>query len=241
MSQPDVIPPLEARSLTKRYGNETVVQDLSFTTRWGRVTGFVGPNGAGKSTTMRMLLGLIRPSAGEALVTGRPYHRLPHPARVAGASLEADAFHPRRSGRNHLRLLAAASGIDDARVDEVLALVGLDGAAGGKRAGAYSLGMRQRLGLAAALLGEPAVLLLDEPANGLDPAGMRWLRGFLRSYVAEGNAALVSSHLLGEVAQIADDVVVIREGRLVRQAAMADLTAAGSLEDVYFELTEGSR
>ncbi|HVL89721.1 MAG TPA: ATP-binding cassette domain-containing protein [Actinomycetota bacterium] len=233
----EMVAPIAARGLTKRYGAETVVEDLSFSTRWGAVTGFVGPNGAGKSTTMRMIAGLVRPTGGEALVMGRPYAALDDPSRFVGASLEAGAFHPRRTGRNHLRVLAAAAGLTDRRVGEVLDLVEL-GPAAKKNVGAYSLGMRQRLGLAAALIGDPSILMLDEPANGLDPAGIRWLRSFLRGYVEAGNAALVSSHLLGEVAQIADDVVVIRGGRLVRHATVAELTAGGSLEDVYFELTE---
>jgi ABC-2 type transport system ATP-binding protein len=193
----------------------------------GQVTGFLGPNGAGKSTTMRMVLGLVRPTAGSASVLGMPYASLDRPATTVGAVLEVQSFHPLRSGRNHLRVLAAASGLSDARVDEVLDLVDLSAAAD-RKAGGYSLGMRQRLGLAGALLGDPRVLILDEPANGLDPQGIRWLREFLRDFAARGNAVFVSSHLLSEMAQMADDVVVIDRGRLVRQGSIADLTAGRS-------------
>jgi ABC-2 type transport system ATP-binding protein len=220
-------PAIAARGLTKRFGAVTAVDDLTFEVRPGRVTGFLGPNGAGKSTTMRMVLGLVHPTAGSATVLGLPYASLDRPASVVGAVLEVQSFHPLRTGRNHLRVLAAASGLPDTRVDEVLEIVDLVGAAG-RKAGGYSLGMRQRLALAGALLGDPRVLVLDEPANGLDPQGIRWLREFLRWFAARGNAVLVSSHLLSEMDQMADEVVVIDRGRLVRQGAIADLTAGRS-------------
>jgi ABC-2 type transport system ATP-binding protein len=221
-------PAIVARRLTKRFGDVIAVQDLNFDVRPGRVTGFLGPNGAGKSTTLGMLLGLVRPSEGEATVLGMPYRSLDRPAHLIGAVLETQSFHPLRSGRNHLRVLAAASGIPRARVDEVLEQVGLGGAVG-RKAGKYSLGMRQRLGLAGALLGDPRVLILDEPANGLDPQGIRWLRELLREFAYRGNAVLVSSHLLAEVAQMADDVIVIHRGRLIRQGTIDELTNGGSM------------
>ncbi len=237
-------PAIGARGLTKRFGSVTAVDDLSFEVAPGRVTGFVGPNGAGKSTALRMVLGLVEPDAGTASVLGFPYRSTDRPVRTIGAVLEVQSFHPLRSGRNHLRVLAAASGIAPERVDEILDAVGLWEAAN-RKAGGYSLGMRQRLGLAAALLGEPSVLVLDEPANGLDPHGIRWLRETLRSFAGEGKAVLVSSHLLSEMAQMADDVIVIDRGRLRYQGSVADLTKAGaeSLEDVFLELTaeEGIR
>jgi ABC-2 type transport system ATP-binding protein len=231
-------PAIVARGLTKRFGPMQAVDGLSFEVTPGRVTGFVGPNGAGKSTTLRMLLGLVAPDDGTATVLGLPYASLERPMRTVGAVLETQSFHPLRTGRNHLRVLAAASGIDDDRVDEVLDVVGLTGAAG-RKAGAYSLGMRQRLGLASALLGDPSVLILDEPANGLDPHGIRWLRTTLRSFASGGKAVLVSSHVLTEMAQMADEVIVIDRGRLVRQGSVDELTKAGttSLEDVFLELT----
>src|SRR6478672_841898 len=204
---------IEVTALTKRYGRTLAVDDLSFQVRPGIVTGFLGPNGAGKSTTMRLMLGLDT-GGGRTTFDGRSYRQIRHPMREVGALLEAKAFHPTRTARNHLRMLAAANGIGDGRVDEVLALVGLDGVAGKKPKG-FSLGMGQRLGLAAALLGEPQVLLLDEPANGLDPAGINWLRGFLRGYAAEGRVVFVSSHLLAEMSQMADQLVVIGRGRLL--------------------------
>ena len=217
-------PAIAARGLTKRFGRVQAVDDLSFEVRPGRVTGFLGPNGAGKSTTMRMVLGLVRPTAGSATVLGLPYASIERPATAVGAVLEVQSFHPQRTARNHLRVLAAASGVPDARVDEVLALVDLMDAAD-RKAGGYSLGMRQRLGLAGALVGDPRVLILDEPANGLDPQGIRWLREFLRQFAANGNAVLVSSHLLSEMAQMADEVIVIDHGRLVRQGSLAELTS----------------
>ena len=215
---------IEVDSLTKRYGSTVAVQDLSFAVSAGRVTGFLGPNGAGKSTTMRAILGLVRPTSGTTTVLGSPYRELHQPEKRVGALLETFDAHPGRSGRNHLRVLALAGGIPRSRVDEVLALVELTGA-GRRRVKGYSLGMRQRLGLAAALLGDPEVLVLDEPANGLDPQGIRWLRDFLRSLAAEGRTILVSSHVLAEVAQTVDDVVIIHRGKLIQQAAMADVEA----------------
>jgi ABC-2 type transport system ATP-binding protein len=217
---------IETAGLTKRYGPVLAVEDLSFAVREGAVTGFLGPNGAGKTTTLRMILALARPTAGHATVLGKPYADLEQPARTVGANLEVAGAHPGRKGRDHLRALAAMASLPVSRVDEVLRLVELDGA-GNRRAGKYSLGMRQRLGLAATLLGDPAVLILDEPANGLDPQGIRWLRDFLRSMAAEGRTVLVSSHVLAEVAQTVDDVVVIHRGRLVDQGPVARLTAGG--------------
>jgi ABC-2 type transport system ATP-binding protein len=221
-------PAIVVRGLTKRFGDVTAVQDLSFEVRPGRVTGFLGPNGAGKSTTLRMLLGLVRPTAGEATVLGMPYVSLHRPTRTVGAVLETQGFHPIRSGRNHLRVSAAAAGFPEERVDVVLDQVGLSGTTG-RKVGKYSLGMRQRLGLASALLGDPSVLILDEPANGLDPQGIRWLREFLREFASGGRAVLVSSHLLAEMAQMADDVIVIHLGRLVREGSIDDLTNGGSV------------
>jgi ABC-2 type transport system ATP-binding protein len=216
---------IEVDGLTKVYGAVRAVDNLSFTVRSGAVTGFLGPNGAGKTTTLRMVLGLARPTAGHATVLGRSYRDLDEPARTVGANLEIAGAHPGRSGRDHLRALAAMAGLPNGRVDEVLDLVEL-GAAARRRAGKYSMGMRQRLGLAATLLGDPSVLVLDEPANGLDPQGIRWLRDFLRAMAAEGRTVLVSSHVLAEVAQTVDDVVVIHRGRLVEQGPVARLTAS---------------
>jgi ABC-2 type transport system ATP-binding protein len=216
---------IEVEALTKRFGGVRAVDDLSFSVRTGVVTGFLGPNGAGKTTTLRIVLGLARPTSGTVLVQGRPYAELEHPGRVVGASLERAGFHPGRSGRDHLRALCAMADLPAARADEVLAQVDLAGKAGRRRVGGYSLGMRQRLHLAASLLGDPAILILDEPANGLDPQGIRWLRDFLRSLAAEGRAILVSSHVLAEVAQTAHEVVVISRGRSVAQAPLAELLA----------------
>jgi ABC-2 type transport system ATP-binding protein len=215
---------IEVAGITKHFGPVRAVDDLSFTVDEGRIVGFLGPNGAGKTTTLRMVLGLIRPTAGHAEVLGRPYAELPDPAHSVGAVLDGGMLHPGRSGRNHLRALAKAAGVGDARVDELMQLVALKDAAN-RRAGGYSLGMRQRLGLAAALLGDPRVLVLDEPANGLDPQGIRWLRDFLRRLAAEGRAILVSSHVLAEVSQTADDVVVINHGRSVAQSTLTELIA----------------
>lgn len=208
--------------LSKRFGTVQAVDDLSFEVLPGRVTGFLGPNGAGKTTRLRVLLGLVRPSAGTATVSGQRYSDLPRPTRVVGAALEAASFHPGRSARDHLRMLAPQVGVPDSRCDEVLAIVGLTEAAD-RRAGGFSLGMRQRLGLATTLLGDPRVLVLDEPANGLDPEGIVWLRGFLRHLAAEGRTVLVSSHVLSEVQQTVDDVVIIARGRLVHASSLADL------------------
>ncbi len=219
---PDAGARIEIRDLTKNFGSFTAVDKLSFDVEPGRITGFLGPNGAGKTTTLRMLLGLIRPTGGTATIGGRNYGEIARPIRTVGAALEATNFHPGRSGRDHLRVLADTAGIPTSRVDELLDLVGIPAAAR-KRAGGYSMGMRQRLGLAAALLGDPSVLVLDEPANGLDPEGIRWLRGFLRHLAAEGKTILVSSHMLQEVEQTVDDVVIISNGRLVKQGTMAEL------------------
>jgi ABC-2 type transport system ATP-binding protein len=213
---------IEVRDLTKRFGSFTAVDNLSFTVEPGRITGFLGPNGAGKTTTLRMLLGLIRPTGGSATIGGQRYHDIATPMAVVGSALEATNFHPGRTGRDHLRVLADTAGVSSTRVDEMLELVGIPAAAR-KRAGGYSMGMRQRLGLAAAMLGDPSVLILDEPANGLDPEGIRWLRGFLRHLSTQGKTVLISSHMLQEVEQTVDDVVIIANGRLVKQGAMADL------------------
>ena len=228
---------IELRDLTKRYGATLAVDRLSFDVLPGAVTGFLGPNGAGKSTTMRMLLGLDAPDAGQALIGGRRYQELAWPLREVGALLEARAFHPGRSARAHLEALAAASAIPRSRVTEVLGLVGLDGVAG-RRAGGLSLGMGQRLGIAAALLGDPGVLLLDEPVNGLDPEGIRWIRTLLRSLAAEGRVVLVSSHLIGEMALTAARLVVVARGRLLAQTTVTELSARStSLEEAFLELT----
>ncbi len=233
-------PVVEVRGLTKRYGDIAAVRDVTFSLEPGTVTGFLGPNGAGKTTTLRLLLGLAEPTAGQALVLGRPYAELDQPWRCVGAVLESNDFHPGRTGRDHLRVLALAAGLALGRVDEVLGLVGL-ASAGGRRVKGYSLGMRQRLGLAAALLGDPELLVLDEPANGLDPVGVRWLRGLLRGFAERGGTVLVSSHVLAEVAQSVDRVVIIDGGRVVADAPVAALAGDGrSLEDVYFELTAGA-
>jgi ABC-2 type transport system ATP-binding protein len=215
---------IEVEHLTKRYRQATAVDDLSFSIPRGRITGFLGPNGAGKTTTLRVLLGLVLPTSGRATVAGRRYRELDAPLRSVGAVLEASNYHPARSGRNHLRVLAAASGISRSRVDEVLAEVELSAAAG-RRVRSYSLGMRQRLSVAGALLGEPELLVLDEPANGLDPEGIRWLRNFLRSYAAEGGTVFVSSHVLAEISQLADEVLIIHRGKLVAQQPVAELIA----------------
>jgi ABC-2 type transport system ATP-binding protein len=227
---------LNAIELTKRYGDVTAVDTLSFELAAGTVTGFLGPNGAGKTTTLRLLLGLARPTSGRALVFGRPYAELRRPATRVGAVLEAADFHPGRSGLDHLRVLAEVAGAPARRVEDVLARVDLAGAAR-RRAATYSLGMRQRLGLAGALLGDPELLILDEPANGLDPAGVRWLRDFLRGFAAEGRTVLVSSHHLAEIAQTVDRALIIDRGRLVADAPLSELTGGATLEDVFLELT----
>jgi ABC-2 type transport system ATP-binding protein len=215
---------ITADHLTKRFRHVLAVDDLSFQLEHGTVTGFLGPNGAGKTTTLRMLLGLTRPTRGVALLFGQHYEEIPNPAHRVGAVLEATDFHPGRSGRDHLLMLAYAAGLPAARVDEVLGLVELSKAAH-RRAGGYSMGMRQRLGLAGALLGDPELLILDEPANGLDPEGVHWLREFLRGFAAEGKTVLVSSHVLAEVAQTVDQVVIINKGRLITVSPLADLLA----------------
>ncbi len=215
---------VEVVGLSKSFGSVRAVDDLSFTVQPGRVTGFLGPNGAGKTTTLRLLLGLAAPDAGTATIGGRSYVELDRPTRVVGASLEAASFHPGRTARDHLRVYAPQVGADDARCDEVLALVGLSEAAH-RRAGGFSMGMRQRLALAATLLGDPQVLLLDEPANGLDPEGIAWLRQFMRYLAGQGRTVLVSSHVLSEVEQTVDDVVIISRGRLVHASSLADLEA----------------
>jgi ABC-2 type transport system ATP-binding protein len=214
---------ISVQGLTKRFGDVLAVDGLDFDVAPGTVTGFLGPNGAGKTTTLRMLLGLVAPTSGTATIDGRPYRELADPARRVGAVLEASGFHPGRSARDHLRVLATAAGLAP-RVDEVLEQTGL-AAAARRRVGGFSLGMRQRLGLAAALLGDPDVLVLDEPANGLDPEGVHWLRGLVRGLPDQGRTVLVSSHLLAEVAQTVDQVVIIDRGRLVAQSTLAALTA----------------
>ena len=215
---------IEVDHLTKRFRNTLAVDDLSFNVREGSITGFLGPNGAGKTTTLRVVLGLVRPTSGSARILGHPYRALETPTSEVGAVLEASSFHPGRSGRNHLRVVGAASGLPRSRVDEVLEIVGLSGDAG-RRVGGYSLGMRQRLSLAAALLGDPRVFVLDEPANGLDPQGIRWLRELLQSLAREGRTILISSHVLAEVEQIADEVVIIHRGKFVEHATTAELAA----------------
>jgi ABC-2 type transport system ATP-binding protein len=217
---------VEIRDLHKRFGKVHAVRGLSFDVRPGRVTGFLGPNGAGKSTTLRALLGLVRPSSGSALFDGNPYAELDHPTAYVGAVLEDTAFHPGRTGRNHLRVQAAAGEHPVARVDEVLGLVELTGAAD-RRVKGYSMGMRQRLAIASALLGDPKVLILDEPTNGLDPPGIAWMREMVRAHAAQGNAVLVSSHLLAEVAQSVDDVVVIAGGELRGHGTLEEVLGRG--------------
>jgi len=247
MSAPDVAaaatnpalpgPVVRVSALTKRYGALAAVEELTFSLDAGTITGFLGPNGAGKSTTLRLLLGLAEPTSGDARVFGRRYRELDDPAQRIGAVLESNDFHPARSGRDHLRALALAADIPRARVEEVLELVELATAAH-RRAGTYSLGMRQRLGLAGALLGDPELLILDEPANGLDPAGVYWLRAFLRRFAGQGGTVVISSHVLAEVAQTVDQVVIIDRGRLLATARLDDLAGRGeSLEDTYLKLT----
>ena len=234
---------ITVQGLTKRFGDVLAVDRLSFQVDEGTVAGFLGPNGAGKTTTLRMLLGLVAPTSGTAEVGGRRYRDLADPARRVGAVLEAGGFHPGRSARDHLRIQATAAGLPQVRVDQVLEQTGLAGAAR-RRVGGFSLGMRQRLGLAAALLGDPEVLVLDEPANGLDPEGVHWLRGLVRGLADQGRTVLVSSHLLAEVAQTVDRVVIVDRGRLVANSTLADLAAGAdrtvrvsNLEDVFLELT----
>jgi ABC-2 type transport system ATP-binding protein len=231
---------IEITGLTKRFGAVTAVDDVTFTVEDGRVVGFLGPNGAGKTTTLRMLLGLVAPTAGTATVNGRAYRALDRPRHVVGAALEASGAYPGRTARNHLRIEAIAGDAAPSRVEEVLEMVGL-GSAADRRVGGFSLGMRQRLGLATALLCDPQIVILDEPANGLDPEGVRWLRRLLRGFADEGRTVLVSSHILAEVEQTVDSVVIMNSGRLVTHTDLADLigsTREGEdLEDVFLRLT----
>jgi ABC-2 type transport system ATP-binding protein len=224
--------------LTKRYGSKIAVDDLTFTVNPGVVTGFLGPNGAGKSTTIRMILGLDAPTAGSVTVNGRAYVRHAAPLCEVGALLEARAVHTGRSARDHLLALAATVGIPRQRVDEVIELAGL-GSVAGKRAGTFSLGMGQRLGVAAALLGDPATLILDEPVNGLDPDGVLWIRNLLKSLAARGRTVFVSSHLISEMALTAEQVIIVGRGRLLADASVAELTRESSLEAAFMELTRG--
>ena len=228
--------------VTKRYGDVRALDGLTFAPVPGRVTGFVGPNGAGKTTALRILLGLARPTSGRATVDGRPYAELARPARAVGAVLAPEAFHPGRSGRDGLRVMARVVGVDDRRVEALLDLVGIADAAG-RRVRTYSLGMRQRLALAGALLGDPAALVLDEPTNGLDPYGVRWLRELLRSLAAEGRTVLVSSHQLAELGQTVDDVALVDRGRIVEHAPLGQLlpTPGSSLEDAFLARTTDRR
>jgi ABC-2 type transport system ATP-binding protein len=230
------MPVIRASGLTKRFGPVLAVDQLSFEVEPGTVTGFLGRNGAGKTTTLRMLLGLVTPDAGTATINGHAYADLPEPLHQVGAVLEASGFHPGRTARNHLRVQALAGEADPSRIEDVLDLVELTGAAD-RRIGGLSLGMRQRLALATALLTDPEVLILDEPTNGLDPEGVRWLRNLLRGLAAEGTAVLVSSHMLAEVAQTVDQVVIVDRGRAVAQSGLAELTAGADLEDVFLRLT----
>lgn len=215
---------VEVRNLTKKFGAVQAVSDLSFTVQPGRVTGFLGPNGSGKTTTLRVLLGLVGATSGTATIGGRAYRDIADPLRTVGAALEAASFHPGRSARNHLRIQALANGLPSDRVGAVIDIVGM-GEYADRRVGGYSMGMRQRLGLATAMLGDPSVLVLDEPINGLDPEGIRWIRSFLRALAAQGRTVLVSSHMLSEVQQSVDDVLIIAGGRLVRTGTIADLEA----------------
>jgi len=214
--------------LTKRYGPVLAVDDLSFDVHPGKVTGFLGPNGSGKTTTLRILLGLATPTSGSATIGGLAYHQLPDPARQIGAALDSNTFHPGRSATQHLKIIATAAGLPHRRVGEVLDLVGLSDAAS-RRVGGYSMGMRQRLSLASALLGDPGVLVLDEPLNGLDPEGIRWIRSLLRRLAAEGRTVLVSSHLLSEVAQTVDDVVVLSKGHVIAETTLSELAGRSSV------------
>ncbi|MFC0505175.1 ATP-binding cassette domain-containing protein [Micromonospora costi] len=231
---------IEVEALTKTFGTLKAVDGLSFTVEYGSVVGFIGPNGAGKTTTMRSLVGHVRPDAGRVHVAGRPYRDLADPLGTVGAVLETGAVHPGRSGRNHLRILARQAGIPRRRVEEVIDGVGL-GQAAGRRVGGYSLGMRQRLALAAALLGDPAILMLDEPANGLDPEGIRWLREFLRGLAAQGRGVLVSSHGLPELALMIDEAVVVGHGQLITQQPLADLRKLGGGPTVQISVPEPDR
>ncbi len=230
---------ITVQNLSKKYKKKLAVDDLSFTVRTGKVTGFLGPNGAGKSTTMRLMLGLDH-GAGKTLFDELPLYQHPQPAKVAGILLEAKAFHPTRSARNHLRILAEAGGIPLSRVDEVLEIVGLQDVAR-KGPGKFSLGMSQRLGIAAALLGEPQYLILDEPANGLDPEGIAWLRQFIKDYADKGNAVFISSHLLSEMAQMADDIIVIGKGKMIAQGSVNEIIAKGTGAGVLVRSSEKTK
>ena len=231
---------IEAHGLTKRYGQITAVDHLSFDVRPGAVTGFLGPNGSGKSTTMRLILGLDAADHGTVTVAGRGYHDLPFPLREVGALLETKAFHPGRSARAHLLALAASNAISPSRVDQTLQLVGLSTAAS-RKTGQLSLGMAQRLGIAAALLGDPPILIFDEPVNGLDPEGIRWIRNLMKSLAAEGRTVFVSSHLIAEMALTAERLIVIGAGRLLADTTVAEFSSASaSLEDAFLALTSGS-
>ena len=238
---------IEVSRLSKRYGSTIAVDGFHFTARPGRVTALLGPNGAGKTTTLRILLGLVRPNSGTATIGGRRYVELAAPLQTVGALGEGDTFHPARSGRTHLRALALLGALPEDRVDEMLDVVEL-GEVADRRVSTYSQGMRRRLGLAAALLGDPEVLVADEPQSGLDPQGMRWLRDLMRNLAGEGRTVLLSSHMLGEVAQVADDVVVVDRGRLIRRGALADVAGPGDpagagvrLEHEFLRLTTGLR
>jgi ABC-2 type transport system ATP-binding protein len=228
---------IEIRDLVKRFGAMEAVSGLSFDVEQESVTGFLGANGAGKTTTLRILLGLVSATSGIAHINGRPYTGLSHPLRQVGAALETSGFYPGRTARDHLRILALAAGVDSSRADDALDIVDLSSAAN-RRIGGFSLGMRQRLGLAGALIANPEILILDEPANGLDPEGVRWLRDLLRGYAADGGTVLVSSHILAEVAQTVDHVVIIDHGRLVRQGSLAEVAGSSDLETTYFNLTD---
>jgi ABC-2 type transport system ATP-binding protein len=228
---------IEIRDLVKRFGTVEAVSGLSFDVEQGSVTGFLGANGAGKTTTLRTLLGLVLATSGTAHINGRPYTGLSHPLRQVGAALETSGFYPGRTARDHLRILALAAGVDSSRADDALDIVDLSSAAN-RRIGGFSLGMRQRLGLAGALIANPEILILDEPANGLDPEGVRWLRDLLRGYAADGGTVLVSSHILAEVAQTVDHVVIIDHGRLVRQGSLAEVAGSSDLETTFFDLTD---
>lgn len=229
---------LEFGSLVKQFGKQRAVDNLSAPISAGRITGFLGPNGAGKSTSLRCLVGLSHPTSGYAHVNGKPYQDLEQPLRVVGAALDSRGFHPALTGRQNLRVVAAAAGIPDSRVEEVLELVELADSAT-KRAKGYSLGMKQRLGLAGALLGDPEILILDEPANGLDPAGIAWLRKFLRGLANEGRTVLVSSHQLAEMQNTVDDVLILNKGKLIARGSISEIAGEKSLEDAFLQLTGG--
>ncbi len=229
---------IEFDRLVKQYGKQQAVAGLSASVQTGRITGFLGPNGAGKSTTLRCLVGLSDPSSGSATILGAPYKQLDNPLSRVGTVLDSRGFHPALTGRQNLKVVAAAAGIEDSRVDEVLAMVELTDAAN-KRMKNYSLGMKQRLALAGAILGNPEILILDEPANGLDPAGIAWLRKFLRNMAEQGKTILVSSHQLAEMQNTVDDVLIINKGRLIAQGTMAEVKGEGTLEEAFLRLTEG--